>query len=171
MRTRYEPEERRMKRWYGEGKRGVLLERNLTLPMTKLQCKVLVFETVGKFRAFFRKEFPFATSMDTPFCRGCCYVPLQEVVSFKGGVESKPVMYVDPKFFALICLVKGHCHLEVIPHECVHAAFALWVRKSRNPDQDRWVENGLQEEEVCYPAGRLTRMISYALNVKGLLKI
>lgn len=71
----------------------------------------------------------------------------------------RPHIRVDARYFCIIGLIAGHCGMEILTHESVHAAFAYYKRiRGRTtlwPGSD---EN--EEEDVCYPAGRIATALA-----------
>lgn len=69
------------------------------------------------------------------------------------GTETLEEVRLDPTYFAVMGLIRGNLGMEVITHECGHAAFAYQARvpKGNWPDRDN------PQEHFCYPLGRIAR--------------
>lgn len=74
--------------------------------------------------------------------------------------EGRGAVYVDPRYFCVIGLVRGHLSMEIISHEAVHAGCAYAKRGARAPWHDAL---GFDEEHIAYPAGRIAAAINRAL--------
>lgn len=138
-------------------KYGKLILREARVKMSRhsrLSCKLLIFRTWKDMDDFFTHYLlrPNAVDMHT---RGVCTRLDWHVESFK---TDPPTLFteVDPRHFAVIGLIQSKIDLEVVAHECVHAAFAYAERANTN-----WtgIKDDHPEESVCYPAGKLTQQI------------
>lgn len=147
----------------------LLLEADIAISSrTRLKAKLLVFETKAALRQFWNKALPYdgAIGRDTA---GVVNSLGSEVCKFgKGGESSKPVMKCDPRYFCIIGLTATDLCFEVICHEAVHAAFSYAKRtKARN----LWAApEELDEEYVCYPAGKIASSINRLLYDHDLYK-
>lgn len=126
----------------------------------RLRAKLLVFRTPAALARFWRD------GLGRPdLGRGC-----RGAVNSLGHERANPrtgerVMVVDPRYFCVIGLVKQHLSMEIVSHESVHAGFAYAKRVQRN----LWAAPGeLDEENVCYPAGRIAAAINSYLHDEGL---
>ena len=110
--------------------------------------------------------------LDLPYaiCKrtlGCCSPLTVEHLSFPKGKPEQRFWEVDPRYFCLIALLKDHLRMEIITHECVHAGFAYAARQN----QKQWQKGDvMDEEEVCYPAGRIAYSVNLFLHEEGLYK-
>jgi hypothetical protein len=143
--------------------RGLLLERDVPVNSGKLRAKLLVFDNTVNLRHFWRH----GVSMGElgRFCKGAVNGLFHEVLTFSGPKETAHIE-ADPRYFCVIGLVKGHLSAEIVAHECIHAAFNFVKRKARCP----WdvLAKDMNEEAVCYPAGRLVGRINDILHAEGL---
>jgi hypothetical protein len=149
------------RRWRGEyrGSESIILERDIRL--CSLHMKLLVFPTLRSFRHFWvtseptRKGGPLGKAFGAVAALQC------ETRDYRTSDWPDPVLEVDRRYFAAMGLVRGHLGMEIITHECVHAAYSYAKRTGpRNP----WAcavdeRDGLDEELVCYPAGVLARKV------------
>lgn len=130
----------------------------------RLRLKVVVFESTKWLRHFWKEVLGRQDDLGRT-CRGAVNGLAYEQISFKPGQPERSTMMVDPRYYAIMGLVKGHLNMEIITHESVHAAFAYARRHHRN----MWAgQNDLEEENVCYPAGRIARQINIFLHEEGL---
>lgn len=138
-----------------------------------LYLKLLVFETKKELRAFWNAAAPTKVggrlSGDTVGVVSALTCKRQSFLEEDDELDPKPVMEVDKRYFAVMGLVKDYLGMEVVTHECVHAAFAYAKRLGPKTPWAKAVE-GLDEEAVCYPAGRLGRMVVWALLDAGMYK-
>jgi hypothetical protein len=141
---------------------GFILEADIGVGHGKLKAKLIVFKNRGCLRAFWRGLYNNCGGELGYRCLGAVSGLYCEVLSFKKGVEQKPYLKVDPRYFCVIGLIIGKLSMEVISHEAVHAAFAYVKRKSRSP----WDVHAKRhdEEAVAYPAGRIAAAINRALH-------
>ena len=148
-----------------------LLEKDLKLG--KLYMKLLVFRNRTELRRFWNKAEPTAVGgglkRDVVGAVGALSCECQSFAEEDDELDPKPVMEVDKRYFAVMGLVKDYLGMEVVTHECVHAAFAYAKRLGPKTPWAKAVE-GLDEEAVCYPAGRLGRMVVWALLDAGMYK-
>ena len=146
-----------------------LLEKDIKLGT--LYLKLLVFKNRKELRAFWDAAEPTKNGGGVGGDTLAVVDALQcECQNFaKAGDESEPrsVMEVDKRYFAAMGLVRGYLGMEIVTHESVHAAFAYAKRLGPKTPWAKAV-NGLDEEAVCYPAGRIARLVVTALNDAGL---
>ena len=162
-----EPLPRRWKEAYA-GCDKALMERDIKLGT--LYLKLLVFRNRTELRRFW--DFAEPTKYGGGLGRNACAAvgALQcELQRYTSGGDAESAMEVDKRYFAVMGLVKEYLGVEVIAHECVHAAFAYAKRLGPKTPWAKAVD-GLDEEAVCYPAGRLGRMVVTALNDAGMYK-
>lgn len=122
-------------------------------PRSKLFCRVIVFTSATRMRVFFGTVLE---TVDIGIPRGVC-----SDLTMPGERHT-----ADPRCFAVIGLVKEHLTVEVVVHECVHAAMAYARRVPGDPwrvhPRDR------DEENVCYPSGVLSEQVMAGLLDAGL---
>ena len=163
-----EPFPRRWKDAYAGGDKA-LLEKDIKLG--KLYLKLLVFRNRAELRKFWNSAEP--TECGGGLERDVCGVvsalqyELQTFADADDEFDPSPVMEVDKRYFAVMGLVKAYLGMEVVTHECVHAAFSYAKRLGPKTPWAKAVD-GLDEEAVCYPAGRIARLVVTALNDAGL---
>lgn len=127
----------------------------------RLRLKVVVFEKAADLRHFWREVL--GSSDLGKRCIGAVSSLGYERVDRAG----RSTLMVDPRYFAIMGLVKGHLTMEVITHESVHAAFSYARRQMR----DLWVSSSdIEEERVCYPAGIIAKRINVYLHEEGLYR-
>lgn len=139
----------------------ILLEKDLALSKhSRLRAKLLVFKNNLAMKRFFDE------ALDKPgqVTRKTLGIVSQlscEVYRFKNKELVEQRLEVDPRYFCLIGLIVGHLSMEIICHESVHAGFAYAARSRVR----QWVrrEDDLDEEQVCYPAGRIASLINKAV--------
>ena len=129
----------------------------------RLFLKVVVFESEKAMRIFWNK----AVSPDSGWTKGTSGVVSElsmDVVKFTkaGEVHMKEV---DPRYFAIMGLIRGRTDDEVLAHESVHAGFAYARRLGK---RSRFYEkHGLDDEMVCYPAGRISAALRLCIPREG----
>lgn len=125
-----------------------------------MRAKLLVFKTSAALTRFWREALGLRMSAGA----------LGAVNALASDVEGQSGRYIecDPTYFCVIGLTLPALCMEVITHEAVHAGFAFAKRHRR----DFWVEQdeGYDEEDVCYPAGRIAKRINAFLHEKGLYR-
>lgn len=148
--------------------KGIICEGEIRVSGgSRLRAKLLVFKTNKQMRMFFKNVLDREGSVCPKTLGICCALSTVREKYAKG--EAKPVweIYeVDPRYFCVVCLLERHLTLEIISHESVHAGFAYVSRQN----QKQWVkgEDVLDEEEICYPAGRVVAGICALLHEQGL---
>lgn len=128
----------------------------------KPSLKVLVFTSRRRMRKFWKEVLGGHLHNFSAAVTYCSHTS----ITFAGGKESAPVLYVQPNFVAVMGLVKGFITYEIIVHECVHAAEAWSERFPGYPWQ------GVKEvpvESICYPAGKFACQIIKHLTLEGLM--
>lgn len=132
-------------------------------PKSKLKVKVLVFDKHSSLREFFTTQLKRVGDI-CQYTKACCTNNSWQRVEDDGTVSE--VIY-DRNIAAILCLIEGRIDLEVISHECVHAASCFAERTHlRWPYQDEQ-----PEESIAYPVGRLTHSIAAVLLRDGYLTI
>lgn len=114
-----------------------------------LHCKVLLFSHRGAMNRFFSKALNVRSDKRS---LGICAKLVTEVTDYSKSGNTTVRMECDRRYFAVMGLVMGNLCSEIIAHECMHAGFAHAKRIKRSPFLP-YAE--LDEELVCYPAGRL----------------
>lgn len=142
---------------------GLLLEFDVPFPKTKLQCKVVVFSSKTALRRFWKKHLELG---DLGSKTLAAVNPLSSEVWNSRTDEHR--LEVDPRYFAVCGLVKGHLGAEIVTHEAVHIGFAFYSRKKGRLEWRH--EDELDEENVAYPAGIAASAINEALWDAGFYK-
>lgn len=129
--------------------------------------KLLVFKNNRDLRNFWKKALG-KGDLGTG-CRGAVNGLASEVIQFREDGSESRFMEVDPRFFCVMGLVVTHLGMEIITHEAVHAGFNYAKRVKR---RDLWHgAKDLDEEEVCYPSGRIASGVNKLLRESGLYAI
>jgi hypothetical protein len=131
---------------------------------SRLRMKLLVFRSNRDLRSFWKKAL--GKGDLGPQCRGAVNGLACEVIKFKRDGSEERFMEVDPRFFCVMGLVVSHLGMEIVTHESIHAGFNYAKRVNR---RDLW-HNALEldEEEVCYPAGRIASGVNKLLREAGM---
>jgi hypothetical protein len=144
----------------------LLLEKDIRF--NSLYLKLLVFPSRKAFHNFWDRCHPTAVGGKIGSALGAVGSMQCESRSFKKG---RSIMGVDRRYFAVMGLVRGCLGMEIVTHESVHAAYSYAKRVGpRNPWAPVVGTDGLDEELVCYPAGRIARLVVNALNEAGMYK-
>lgn len=129
----------------------------------RLRLKAVVFKRQADLRHFWRHVLGRRDDLG-PKCLGAVNGLGYERINIANG-RQRSTLVCDPNYFAIMGLVLGHLNMEIVTHESVHAAFA-YARRHR---KDLWCDPGeLEEEAVCYPAGRIAERINTWLHDEGL---
>lgn len=131
----------------------------------RLAAKVLLFRSPRHLRQFWRR----AVANDIGSAVGAVNQLATEVSDGNGRIL---YLECDRRYFCVIGLAGGHCGMEIVTHESVHAGYAYEKRMLRNPFASI---SELDEERVAYPAGRIARGIVqwlydndlYSVNTNG----
>jgi hypothetical protein len=157
-------------RRFREFKGDILGAWDIPLHFSSLACKTIIFRTVAGMLRFHKKLIKLGILGDECFSkqtRGFVSKLVTEVHGYpKKGAEYQ-YFEVDPRYFALCCLVEGHLDQDIVPHESLHVGFAYDFRKAaRNryfdPNED------ISEERVCYPAGVFNRILMRVISREGI---
>lgn len=143
---------------------GIVGELDIKVRHTsRLWMKALMFKSVTGMREFWRKALQ--NGELGRYCRGVVNGLAVEHVRFhKGGGETR-TMEVDPRYFCIMGLIAGHTTMEIVCHEAVHAAFNYAKRVNK---RDLWHgAKDLDEENVCYPAGRIAATLGEWIRRRG----
>ena len=127
-----------------------------------LSLKVLVFPTKRALRRFWKAAL--GNDLGTR-CAGVVNKLSNEHIAFVQGGDERRWIEVDPRYFAIMGLVRTQMSAEVIAHESAHAAFAYYHRHHNRDDWPLAEENG--EEMICYPLGRIAELLGAWLKKKG----
>ncbi len=129
----------------------------------RLCLKAVVFERKADLRHFWKHVL--GKPDLSPKCLGAVNSLGYELISVAEDGRERSTLMCDPRYFAVMGLVLGHLNMEIVTHESVHAAFA-YARRHR---KDLWCRPGdIEEEAVCYPAGRIAKRINAWLHDEGL---
>lgn len=152
--------------WRGlpDAHRALLIADIYVRAGSRLRMKLLVFRTNRDMRRFYVRGLGRQDSLGRK-CLGfvnnlSC---TREFVPRAGQKPKASILEVDPRYFAVMCLVRSALCMEVITHEAVHAAYA-YVNRSRV----KWPDHDNPEERICYPAGRIAKHINIAIHDAGL---
>lgn len=133
-------------------------------PHSRLRAKLLIFRNNKAMRKFFKDVLgkPESVCKKTlGVVSGLSY----DVFDFSKPGSESVYFEVDPRYFCVIGLLKDHLRMEIICHEAVHAGFAYAARQQRK----QWVKGDvLDEEQVCYPAGRIASAINLFCHREGM---
>jgi hypothetical protein len=128
----------------------------------RLRAKLLVFNGPVALRRFWRDAL--GRNELGRHTAGAVSALSYERINVTTGAS---VMVVDPRYFCVIGLTRDNLSMEVITHEAVHAGFAYAKRVQKN----LWAgADELDEENVCYPAGRIAAAINSFLHDQGLYR-
>lgn len=151
--------------WSRFARKAVLEADIAVMRFSRLRMKLLVFNNKTDLRVFWKKLRGYGESLGWR-CLGVVNGLATEIRDYRKGEPERRRMEVDPRYFAIVGLVKGHLSMEVICHESVHAGFCYSKRVYR---RDLWKPaNDFDEEQVCYPAGRIASAINRAIDNAGL---
>lgn len=142
-------------------------------PRGTLYFKTLVFEHSKDLKYFWAKvlskEIRGPDDVRGARVQGCVQGLHTQVEHFGTGKQYYDVIRTsikaDPRYFALMALVKTHLSAEIVTHECVHIGFAYAKRVIRSifaPFGE------LDEELVAYPAGLAAQRVNDNLYKLGL---
>ena len=146
--------------------KGIVSEALLKISNhSRLRAKLLVFDTNRSMGHFYTHALDKPGAV-CPKTRGICSSLTYELVKFHPDGRETSRLVVDPKYFCLIGLLAGHLTTEIITHESVHAAFAY---KARMRGRVWSQEHELEEEEICYPAGVIARLVTQHLKTENLI--
>lgn len=166
MKTRLRKEHVLPRRFNVDASSGLIHECDLPLIQgCRLRVKLLVFERPACMRRFWVKYiYPFDGL--SPGTLGAVSRLSCSVIS--AGREQREYEEYDPRYLCVIALCRKHITVEIVMHEAVHAGFAWAKRKVRAPWDACSLD--LDEESVCYPAGRIASDMCYALEKAGFIE-
>lgn len=124
-----------------------------------IKTKVLLFHNLKEANKFLNRQFKYKMPKGS---RGLFYELSCDIHDWKDG---KAVHYheYDKNYIGFIVLFLDSLRLEIIAHECCHAAFS-YARRLRKkwPDVDH-----NPDEAVCYPVGKLVAQVCSAIREEG----
>ena len=118
----------------------------------KVRLKVLVFDSKKAMARFWREQLGIPIG---PRCNG--------VVSSMRRYDSAGNCLVDPRFFAIMGLVKTRLSYQIITHEATHAA-SMYVDRTLRHKRRFSGNNELVDEELAYPLGIIADSVFNWLN-------
>lgn len=139
------------------------------------KAKTLIFKNKTAMRRFYDKVLPeyrgvqgFQTDKLGPSCLG--FVNKITLIRVKIRPDGNDLVRheVDRKYFCIICLVEGHLTAEILCHEAVHVGFA-WDFRTQGGGV--FANPGMDEENVCHPAGRFLEQVIHFIKNEGLKEI
>lgn len=142
----------------GVADRAVLISDIRVCRRGRLVAKLIVFKSVSDLRMFWKKTLGKGELGKNTI--GAVNSLSCEVNDFSGETE-KRYIEADCRVFCVIGLVVGKINQEIVTHESTHAGFA-YAKRVKN----RFLWTGsleMDEESVCYPAGRIAHGINQAL--------
>lgn len=150
----------------------VVAETDIAITNGPLRAKLLVFRNRTALRQFWEKALNKSGHGEklSLRCEGAVNSLMHKHRKVNADGSEKTWIEVDPRYFCIIGLVKGMSEfasaMEIVAHESMHAGFAYAKRVNRD---GFWVKaSGMDEEDVCYPAGRIARKINLFLAKRGL---
>jgi hypothetical protein len=124
-----------------------------------IKTKVLLFDNVKLANKFTHRLFKYKMPDN---CLGLFRELSVDVYSWKNGKPHHFHEY-DKNYIGFIVLIVDHLRLEVIAHECCHAAIAYSRRLHKKwPDSDY-----NPDEHICYPLGKLVAQVCSAIKEDG----
>lgn len=145
--------------------RAVLVRDIAVTRGSRLRMKLLVFRNNRDLCWFWRYGLD-----RSPLCRRTFGVVSDlsfEVISFKKGGNESRHLRVDPRYFAVMGLIRKAVNVEVVCHEAMHVGFAYARRRGFSCDVWPGAKD-MPEENICYPAGRIANNVALALKRAGL---
>lgn len=152
--------------------KGIVAEGDLYVCRgSRISAKLLVFDTVKNLNSFWRDCLGKGSLGNG--CPGAVNSLGVETWFFPGKGKKygkkdgfKTTLEVDPRYFCLIGLTKDNLTMEIITHEAGHAAFAYCARMKGRHKWPHTEEN--EEEDFCYPLGRIASAINSFCRKRGL---
>lgn len=143
---------------------------DISVHFSNLACKTIIFRTRKGMRRFQKKLCELGIDGGGLIGKSAlgfvCKLMTMVVKVNEDGSETTHYE-VDPKYFALCCLVEGYLNQDIVPHESMHVGFAYDFRKAaRNKYFDP--EEDISEERVCYPSGVYNRMLMRVISREGI---
>lgn len=130
----------------------------------RLAAKVVIFDTPRSLRTFWKIISPHNDL--GRHCRGAVNGLACEIERVHRDGRCRRRLEVDKRYFCIVGLCKEHLTAEIVTHEAVHAGFAYAKRQKR-----AIFANALEldEEQVCYPAGRIANAIAWRMKKLNLI--
>ena len=127
---------------------------------SSVKVKLILFSNKADANRFTRRLFGYKWVKD---CLGLNMDLSYKAYDYSNGRKVQYVEY-DKNYNGVIILLKDHLSLEVIAHECCHAALAYdrRLKGKKWPDSDRNPDEG-----ICYPLGKLVAQVCSALKSGG----
>lgn len=131
---------------------------------SRLRMKALMFRTNAGLRAFWKDRLK--RDELCRFTRGVVsgLMTAHERVAPDGRIKDQ-YMTVDARYFCVMGLIAGSVNMEIIAHESVHAAFA-YAKRVHHKNLWHGALNH-DEENVCYPAGRIAVTLNAWCHKRG----
>lgn len=124
-----------------------------------ISTKVIIFADSKDASLFMQRQFSYKWNDD---CKGLFFDLSQECYKWVNGKE-KHYRIVDPKYIGVMCLLLSDLRMEIIAHECCHAAIAYAYRINK-----KWPDiNQNPDEAICYPLGKLVAQVCSAIQQEG----
>ena len=142
--------------------KGLIAQMNLRYEVSRLACKVLVFDTRQNMLAFAAA----LGSINPKRTNALVHTLHYEVVKIAPDGKETTVEMIDGRYFAVAMFHKRALFDFVIAHECVHIAYALYRRAEK---KFRGNIFDFDEERIAYPAGDFTATLCRWLLRKGLI--
>jgi hypothetical protein len=140
---------------------GAVHQSNIAINGGRLRAKLLVFSTQEQMRRFWWRNTGRRLAGNFHGAVNDLARRTEEVLTGRQWLN------VDARYFCVVGLLRRHLTMQVISHECVHAAFAFARRRARTPWDALAVQN--DEEAIAYPVGRIAREIVIHLDRAGLM--
>jgi len=125
----------------------------------KRYVRVYLYDTVEELRDAARRFHYFAPDSDTDKATGL-FTPAYQ--HFKYAKDGSEIDLTDKHYAGMMRLCVPHLTYEVVAHECVHAACAIY-RMDITKSVVLHTHCNLREEQFAYLAGQLTDEIMWQL--------
>ena len=146
----------------------ILLNEDFRLhPKSRVWCKLIVLTDKTAMQRFLNVNGFWGAGRMGRDSIGAC---LRMYVTGERYIGEKTIrrLIVDPRYFSVIVLNANNISIESIAHESAHAAFNYAYRKQwKNVWGCR--KDELEDEQVCYPVGRISEAVFDILNRNDLL--
>lgn len=132
----------------------------------RLKAKLLIFKSSNDLRNFWKLGL--GKGDLGKGCVGAVNSLGYEIIHFpaKDQKQLPQRVQVDKNFFCVIGLTLEHIGMEVITHESVHVGFSYAKRVN---NKNLWPNAvNMDEENVCYPAGRIAANINILFRKNGI---
>jgi hypothetical protein len=145
---------------------GILMAADMQFTRhTRLSLKVLLMDTPASLQDLWRKKLDRGTLGKD--CVGAVTRLSYVGERYSGGELAESYVGVDPRYYALMGLCRTHLTTEIIAHESLHAVCAYLARTRRPTHVSRAEVEGMPEEAIAYPLGKLVAQITGWLTVEG----